>query len=415
MKIFRLLLDTFDFSDPSKGTWDLIDNLAECCSNEINHCQLQETAFLFEWITVQVRQDVKSDFIREEYDAILDCLSNNHSSGALAAWLKIGPDGAIETELDNGTNVLSARVIRASYCKDEQPAIGIIEALTCGADPNSVSMSISTSLKEHSPTSLSLYSTHGFNIWLIALREAKIDADAVFEKEIRQGILHDEGWTKETFQKFMDWEISHNDLPVKPRCSICTQFFTMCCAAMVQPKWVYALEEIKNGRCPNHTTYALSKDFDALSHSTTNSNSSLDVESDESGGQRFEKQICTEATQVVEDDPSEWETDVFLALHERFCEENKCLIEFSEDISRLEGDLEDENDAVPVLFDLETWSSLKNEDVVCMACWIQLLGIDSEETSYQSSEISQSRSDAGADTDTDASSVHDFSPLLFHS
>ena len=140
MKIFRLFLDTFDFSDPSMGTWDMIDSLAGCCSNEFYHCQLQEMAFLFEWITVQVRQDVKSDFIRKEYDSILECFSRNPSSGALAAWMKIGPDWAIETEFDDGTNVLSARVIRASYCDDEKSATGITEALACGANLNSVTM-----------------------------------------------------------------------------------------------------------------------------------------------------------------------------------------------------------------------------------------------------------------------------------
>ena len=70
-----------------------------------------------------------------------------------------------------------------------------------------------------------------------------------------------------------------------------------------------------------------------------------------------------------------------------------------------------------VSFDLETWSSLKNEDVVCLECWMKLLGIDPEDTLYQPFGLSRSSSDADTDTDTDtdASSDHDFSPLLFHS
>ena len=176
-----------------------------------------------------------------------------------------------------------------------------------------------------------------------------------------------------------------------------------------------ALEEIRSGKCPNNTAYALSHALGAPSGSIFHSDSSSDMSQrlNESEDGKIEEKILTEAIQAMEGDVFGWDTGIFLALHRRFCDENVRNSKTSKKTSTFGGDIDDKTDAVPIRFDLDQWSCLTNEDVVCMECWMKLLRIDPDETLYQPFKSSRSSSDAGANTDTDASSDHDFSPLLF--
>lgn len=389
MDTMRLFLATFDFSDPSNNGWRNIAGLVDMLG--MINCEQMDVSRILRWVILQFHEDIKDNFRKDQYDKILSWLGTTYSPGILSLWLRLGPKGAIDTQFEDQFPILLDRVATA-YESDS--TLEILDALACGANPNTTCICFQASPLMESPTSLSMYSDHAFRIWLYALDAAEMDANKVFEGELRQGVLCEAGWTQETFQGLSNWEYYHEARPISYKCEICDQYFP---SLALQPIWIYALEEIKNGKHPNSTILATNNpESNAEGHSDV----SQELEKSEQSDLRSRDQA--QSLDTMPDDHSKWDLDIFLALHMSFCEKMNCFLLFPDGTSRLEGDVEDESSSEIVHFDLNKWHSLRNQDMVCMSCWLELLGIDPKKTGYMPRSLFKDEdTDTATDTDTD--------------
>ena len=266
-----------------------------------------------------------------------------------------------------------------------------------------------------------MYSVETFSIWLDALEEANIDTDEIFDKELTRGRLFDMDWTRETFQRLIDWEYQYQAPDVMSRCRFCAQWRNQS-DLVIQPIWVFALEEIKGGKDPNDTIWGVQTRLESSRHL---SYSSQELEGNNGG--KSQARHLNGSTRNVEVGHSEWDKAIIASLHKKFCTSKVHDFTVPEKHPRPKVDAEEECSAMTGHIDRDAWSSLEREDTMCIGCWLKFLNIRPGETGCKPNRAScdskSDTSDADMDTDTntdvetetDAFSEDDFSPFLVHS
>lgn len=410
----RLFLDMVDFSDAEMTGWDIFPRLVD--GYGATNCKL-DMPVLFEWLFRQFREDLKLNYQEDDFMSTFHWFAYVMPS-ALPSWLSLGPSEVINTVDDEGSTALAKQL--TGYIERDS-VVTLTEMLKYGADPNSKCVWPKASPKMESPTSLSLYSNYGFGTWMAALYKAGIDANKVFDKDFKHQTLSEAGWTRQNFQKLTGWKCGYDAHPGRIRCKTCPWWIDY---IRVQPVWAYALEEIKHGKDPNDTIWATSTYAKEPSEPESDFADPFDVsqKSKEGRDDNFEKQDQAENAKGI---TFAWDTDIFLALHQSFCGTGNCMLMFPNGISRPEVEMDDGSSAEAVQFDLESWRSLKNEDLICMDCWLDLLGVDPKKTAFKPYvEVLRSLgvklpdantdadTDASTDADTDPSSDHEFSRFL---
>ena len=124
---------------------------------------------------------------------------------ALQNVLRIGPTDAIDFFDGFGFSPL----LNGVACANNEAKVRNL--LKCGANPNSAGMHTYISPRSESPTSLAMYSSEAFKLWLSSLSEARIDINTVIDKEVEKGPLYEAGWTRETLQMLFEWEFAATD------------------------------------------------------------------------------------------------------------------------------------------------------------------------------------------------------------
>ena len=97
-----------------------------------------------------------------------------------------------------------------------------------------------------------MYSSQAFALWRYSLSMAELDIKFVFDRDLEAGPLREDGWTEETLQILVDWDFEVTKYPQLPDCTDCRLYRY----PTVQPLWLYALAEIKNGKPPEDTVWA---------------------------------------------------------------------------------------------------------------------------------------------------------------
>ena len=198
MDTVRLFLDCVDFSDLSCDGWNVIFEFAEeyvrFTVNPIT------TLAFFEWILKLFSQEMKASLIASEYADIMCFIAGGRDLSALHSILRLGPKGAVDYFCSDGFNSLLCMMAYAEVRG------AVSELPECGADPNCVGIAPSISPRLESPTSLAMYSSEAFVIWLSSLADARIDINNVFERELEKGPLPEAGWTREALYMLLDWD-----------------------------------------------------------------------------------------------------------------------------------------------------------------------------------------------------------------
>lgn len=215
----------------------------------------------FEWLVKRLWRDCEYDVDANLFSS-LSWLIQDNCEDVLLIWLKYGPKDAIDTCFP-------------ALCRAICRSRSVSKLLTAGVKPHGVTTN------NESPTSLAMHSSHAFLLWRTSLFMADIDINTVLDEDLNQGMpLRERGWTRLTLRELFDWhfeDIKLINLDLNggsTRCADCT-YLSKC--LMVQPLWVSALEQIKNGTRPEDTVWARrtqSNDqagFESDHHQTTDS------------------------------------------------------------------------------------------------------------------------------------------------
>lgn len=185
--------------------------------------------------------------------------------------LKYSPKEAVSAFHETRFSALCNEIIRAEHT--------VSKLLKSGVSPNGVGTHPDISARPESPTSLALYSSHAFSLWRSSLYMADIDINIVLDKGLEEDFLREDGWTRETLQGLVDWDFEVTEIvtifPSPPyfQCSDCKQNVSKN-FLKIQPLWLCALADIKDGKCPEDTSWAR--------YAQSNSQDRFDVVDDES-------------------------------------------------------------------------------------------------------------------------------------
>ena len=393
----------------------------------MNRCHAGHTCDvyeIFQWFVHLFLETMRDEYIESVYVPVLCSLQMIYRKGSLPVWLKLGPRDAIEFRICNWTT-LHYRILWISRTAEED-AVAIIEALQCGANPNCMGKHQRASPLRESPTSLSMYSQYTFNNWLFALREVGDQAHSVFKTELEQGMLYETGWSSEASQKLVDWQAGKRADSIGEYCKFWERHLPY--RLILQPAWIYSLEQIRTGGEPETTEWALLERSEGLYNGTCKSTELSDTR----------QELCSNSSSEVESADVDETTGkkrnfdpdrrILSALHARFHTKGQRILPVHT-VTPRPPELDDGQDQSPAVVEfadriLDAWASLKNDDVVCMGCWLRtLLDIEPREVGYEGhcvDEDTHDDLDAGSkqenDRDADADTEDDsFSPFLIHS
>ena len=421
MDILRLFWDTVDFSDHSSIGWEMTLRLAMFGHETCPTCDIDE---LFQWFVHFFFETMRDEYTESMCKPTLLWLQLRYSKGSLPVWLKIGPKDAIDIRMYDWT-ILHYRMLWLSRTAGED-VMGLVEALQCSASPNCAGKYQGASPLSESPTSLSMYSQYSFNNWLFALREVGDQAYDVFKTELEQGILYETGWSTEACQKLVDWQAGKRAGPIRMYCKLCGRYLLN--LLILQPTWIYSLAQIKNGEHPEGTEWTL------LENSKTPKNGI----SDSTEVFRTHQEPCSNSTSEVE--PADrtqpagekrnfvLDPKILFALHTRYSTKRQTIPALHTLTAEPPPENDDGQEQSPAVefadCILDAWASLRNEDVVCMGCWLRtFLNIEPKDVGYEGEYSGEdgdvdSETDEKQEKDTDADTFSEddsFSPFLIHS
>ncbi|KAL9627577.1 MAG: hypothetical protein Q9164_007566, partial [Protoblastenia rupestris] len=396
MDTVRLFLDCVDFSDPSCDGWNIIFNFAD------NYGGLKvddaTSLTMFEWIVKQHSQEMKANLIASEYAPLLEFLVVEDKTAEFYILLRLGPEGAINTFLSDGFNLLLNSIAWAFKNSSD--------LLRCGADPYCVGLNTEISPKLESPTSLAMYSSRAFALWRSSVSDAGIDIDNVIGRVLEKGPLFEAGWTRKTLRILFDWDNEITD-PHNWTCSVCG---TRIWCLMIQPLWLYALEEIKNGTSPEDTLWEL------YSQSDAEFDSDFDTMDSSHAHQKIEGELVPvseapdldEETESLKFQQSRPAAGTSLCPADAFSQEAKGENVPGSETSDLDTEATDfVNTNSESSSDVPTFIYTR-EDLVCSCCWFH-----PHQGGKRGEAADIPRSDFSSDMDT--SLEDDYSPFHLHS
>lgn len=364
IETIRLFMDCADFSGTNSPGWDMI-----CSFIPVHYLERSKIKVaLWERVVQIFAHEMKDNFDVGQFTFILSGLSHNRSH--LSSLLTSGsaPKGCLnDCNSSWGITLLYSTIYAHT---------GSSELLLYGIDPNYFGMGLFLYQPE-TPTSLSMYSSEAFQVWLDSLSHAGIDMATLLDREMERGSLRNNGWTRETLQRVCDWKFeSTRHFNVTEKCSDCCGYlFSIKC----QPLWLQSLDEIKRGRHPNKTEWALRTSSD---NGTCYNLDIHDV------NRAFDEKLFS--------DPPTKTKDVAI---------------LSSDSLRTDSKIE-KSVCQGLQSDLHTSSPYGIEDIVHLGCWKKFCRTGTRPILLCTSDDSDC--EPGPDPDTDDLSEHEFSPFLIH-
>lgn len=381
MDTIRLFLDTVEFSDELSNGWRMIFNMMR---DALDFRAI--SVELLRWVVPYFSREIKLHSVNQRSATISKWLAS-YETDILKVWLDTVPLEAMELACFDGLNVLSTLVIRGNREL-------IVKALQEGMNPNYIGWATLASPIPESPTSLSMYSKPTFDKWCFALSKVGLSIVSVFDKALLEGPLPGAGWTQETMKKFLNWEPKWTK--VRSRCFACKNSN----GVLIQPVWVYALEEIKHRVHPDDTLWSLLEDIE--SDVTTTQEQQETVPRLQKGKRLGNIARNPNGYISVNESILESMKETFLAPKETFTASRISQRSPEKDLDSPPKSFNPNAGFQPFISQRDIW--------LCMHHWLVLLNI---EWTTGDSEDDQDASESRSDTST--SPEHEFSPFHIHS
>ena len=232
----NLFVDSMDFSESLSDGWRILltlcDQAASIGGNKRDRIEI------LSWQLRQSSPDIKEHFDKTQCSNLLNYLFYGELQETASILLGIDrKEELMNTALaPQGYTILHRRVAFAEV--DLYPYLAKSPRLHIMGRDTNLSPSWET------PTSLSMYSSWAFKLWLDALRMLAIEFHDFIIQELEQGPLREFGWNNETLLVLFHLPIRSIIPPRDPgygRCAICFRDLHV----RVQPSWLQRLERIK--------------------------------------------------------------------------------------------------------------------------------------------------------------------------
>ena len=249
----RLFLDTVDFSDTSCDGWSTVRSVA--IGLLFNLGDHEDNIAFFVWMLKYCLHDMRANLDMDNFcDIIFYSLCHND---ALSNVLKVLPPGDQSFIGDCGSVLLAVIATDLGTTND---------LLMAGADPHHVGRCLWPSQCVESPTSMAMYNSKTFASWLKTLDEIGLDLKSFLDKEMKTSLLADKGWVRQTLYALFTWKFAHTAAFDFKRFVICgdcgKSILELNNGIVIDPLWVHSLHEIKLGKNPEETAWALYVPFD---------------------------------------------------------------------------------------------------------------------------------------------------------
>ena len=154
--------------------------------------------------------------------------------------LRISPDTIDARDAEGGYTALHRCIAGIAWGSIRD----IRYLLEKGANPHVVGKSNRFSPLDETPTSLSMYSSSAFMVWRSILQSSVVNIEDFVIQELKHRPLRVAGWHKDTLLALFC--LPYIECPTPTKCDEC---YTLCeeeASHMVEPRWLFLLEQIKN-------------------------------------------------------------------------------------------------------------------------------------------------------------------------
>ncbi|CAD6593136.1 MAG: hypothetical protein ASARMPREDX12_006859 [Alectoria sarmentosa] len=247
----RLLIDSMDFLDEMGSGWEIFVHL--CDSAHVTHGDPDAKMSLLLWMLRLSGFELKTYLIRQEFLRMLSRTldSSPKLEEASKFLLNLGGADIINAAIygTNGYTILHFNVVFATEGR-------VNVTLARGSDLYRLGFEDDYTPQYESPTSLAMYSSWAFMVWLHGLVAIEVDIEEYINQELGTNFLVHPGWEKETLHDLFLYnyrpEVDFRE-PFGTRCSDCSQIIYR---VRVQPHWRHLLERIKQKIDPDSPAQA---------------------------------------------------------------------------------------------------------------------------------------------------------------
>ena len=362
--IFRLLIDSMNFSEGNDDGWNILETLCFCASRS-------DICDLLLWTLQQSSFELKTNIIDERYAKILYwTLMPGHTLGkASDLLLNLGGVGIINAPDcgKDGYTILHRRLLW-----NDMDGMRVVVAR--GPDLHRQGINTDYTPYKESPTSLAMYSSRVFSYWLRALANIDVDLENFINKELEQNSEVHPGWEKDTLVALC----AHGDRPdlYVPYIWTCSDCTVRSRRVLVQPYWRHLLENIKERR---------------YHEDSAPPGPEVAEEEDADRGNAGEAVSSNSRNPTYEPDTTR----------------NVPLVNLEEE-SESEEDGSKQCTTTPIRSDC----MYGKHEVVCMGCWLHY---EKTGTRWQDAGTDEDSSETEDSLPGDASSEDEYSPFLIHS
>ena len=250
----RLFIDSMDFSEKNGDGWEVLTTL--CFHTRRFDADTEAMTTLLLWMLQLSNFELKTHRIGERYSEMLGwTLGPGRGPGldeATDLLLNWGGGWIIDVppyEMDGYT--LLHQLFAPSTTTDEEYVSAM---LVRGPDLYPLGFDKVYTPQRESPTSLAMYSSRAFAVWLCGLVNCGVDLETFADQELEQNLVVHAGWEKETLLDLFayDYRPDHH-LRGLWACNDCTKIIYR---VEVQPYWRHLLERIKQKIDPDNPAQA---------------------------------------------------------------------------------------------------------------------------------------------------------------
>ena len=287
IEVFRLFEDCMDFSEEGSDGWNALCCLADDAFGYVetlsNYKSIAAHHSILLWALKFFSSEVRANFQESEVVRLVGYLIV--PNGPNGPHKPIEPEEALEILLGLGSNLINSVGMKGGYSilleymSYAESLQNILLILKRKPDLHYSGLDFQYSPHLETATSLSLYSSWAFDLWLSGLAELQLDTDEFVGQELEQSVLVNKGWKRENLLALFDYnfEADHN-IRGNWKCAKCQTP----CLLQVQPYWVQKVERIKQGLDPN-TRRELSRETEDSSTKSDYIDKARSTWSEESG------------------------------------------------------------------------------------------------------------------------------------
>lgn len=367
---FRLFVDSMDFGEDGDG-WNVLVSL---CSGAYSGGRTVVEAKILLWMLRLSSSEMKTNFIEKTCAQMLyyTLYPNPELVEASDLILRLGGHGIFDTNIDDeyGYPILHQRLVYII----EEDFLSVV--LARGPNFHRRCFSPLYTPYEETPTSLAMYSSWTFTIWLRGLVSIGVDTERFIDQELERNPEVHAGWEKGTLLYLFEYG-DRPDLHAGDEdwnCSDCHRG----CGVRVQPYWRHFLERIKKRMHPENLIRPISE---------------IDDEENADSGN-----MVGAASSLRDPNPPPDTTG------------NVPVVDL--DMLPSESDSGECSSGYPATISLQSDCIYSRYEIVCMDCWLHYKRTG---TRRQPPSTGEDSSENGYSSPEDDSSDDEFSPFHIHS